>query len=111
LFGRGAQVRVMTTSEALVVFGFDPFARPTLAAARARYHVLAQQHHPDRGGRQEDFVRVSQAWGVLSHDLVPTDACSNCGGRGFTLVVNGFHTLRSRCAACRGTGRTDRYEP
>jgi DnaJ-class molecular chaperone len=100
----------MTTSEALAVFGFDPFARPTLAAARARYHVLAQQYHPDRGGRQEDFVQVSQAWEVLERDLAPCDACTSCGGKGFVIEVNGFHTLRSRCSVCRGTGRTDRYE-
>jgi hypothetical protein len=102
---------MMTLNEALIVFGFDPFARPTLAAAAARYPHLPQLQNPDRGGRQDDFVRVGWAWQVLSHDLVPVDACSDCGGRGFTLEVNGFHTLRSRCAACRGTGRIDRHEP
>jgi hypothetical protein len=32
------------------------------AVVRERYLALARQHHPDRGGRVEDMLRVNQAY-------------------------------------------------
>lgn len=35
---------------------------------RERYLALARQHHPDRGGREEDMRRVNQAYeAVMTH--------------------------------------------
>ena len=30
------------------------------------YRLLAKKHHPDRGGRADDFARIQQAFEVLS---------------------------------------------
>ena len=35
---------------------------------RKAYRSLAMKHHPDRGGKEEDFKRINQAHAVLSDD-------------------------------------------
>ena len=55
--------------------GSDPFLtlglRPTatLADARERFHALALEHHPDRGGDGEQMRRIIEAFDVVRNRL------------------------------------------
>ena len=39
-----------------------PSAELRLEVVRARYHSLANEHHPDRGGDPETMKRINEAW-------------------------------------------------
>lgn len=48
---------------ALKVLGLDEHAG--LSDAKARYHRLVHQHHPDKGGEEHVFKRVQHAFEIL----------------------------------------------
>ena len=50
-------------AEALALFELNEGA--SQEAIRRRWRELALQHHPDRGGNAETFVRIRWAWEVL----------------------------------------------
>lgn len=50
-------------AEALALLGLNEGA--SQEAIRRRWRELALQHHPDRGGNAETFVRIRWAWEVL----------------------------------------------
>ncbi|MFM5203958.1 DNA-J related domain-containing protein [Aeromonas veronii] len=50
-------------AEALALFDLNEGA--SQEAIRRRWRELALQHHPDRGGNAETFVRIRWAWEVL----------------------------------------------
>lgn len=50
-------------AEALALFELNEGA--SQEALRRRWRELALQHHPDRGGNAETFVRIRWAWEVL----------------------------------------------
>ncbi|MEH8258329.1 DNA-J related domain-containing protein [Aeromonas veronii] len=50
-------------AEALALFELNEGA--SQEAIRRRWRELALQHHPDRGGNAESFVRIRWAWEVL----------------------------------------------
>lgn len=53
------------------VLEFDQ--RPTsMDAVEARYHRLAQQHHPDRGGSVETMAKINAARDAARFDLANT---------------------------------------
>lgn len=48
-----------------------PLDSQTLVVAKKEYHRLAKEYHPDKGGTEEDFKLIREAWGVLE------DGCSH----------------------------------
>lgn len=75
----------------------DGLTTERLAAA---YKDLIKTHHPDVGGRHEDFVRLQQAQRELMRWLEgqpAAGACVACGGTGIRKVVRGFSTMTMRC--------------
>lgn len=96
----------MKLSDALLLLGFELEARPTLDAARDRYHALALRHHPDRGGAAEEFARLGDAWEVVKAELAKPQTCGKCFGKGRVPEQHGFHTVWNRCWICNGVGRT-----
>ena len=56
-------------AEALALFDLNEGA--SQEAIRRRWRELALQHHPDRGGNAETFIRIRWAWEVLR-------GCSRC---------------------------------
>lgn len=43
------------------VLGIDPSQAATLDLVESRYRALAKVHHPDVKGKEEDFLRITQA--------------------------------------------------
>lgn len=59
-YGNNLAVDDEKAKRAFVLLGFtEPVDVKTL---RRRYRSLAQQHHPDRGGQQERFIELNQAY-------------------------------------------------
>lgn len=88
----------------------------TVEAIRARYMVLAKEHHPDKGGDVARMAAITEAWSVLgdSKRRERYDAtlrlmgrwpalCATCGGAGERAV--GLKGKRAPCKTCGGTGR------
>ena len=50
-------------AEALALFELNEGV--SQEALRRRWRELALQHHPDRGGNAETFIRIRWAWEVL----------------------------------------------
>ena len=79
------QLRLMTTLEAMDVFGLDhgvPFPRgkagsenrPALAGPnqeglQKRYKEMVMVSHPDRGGSHDEMARINQAHQILKREL------------------------------------------
>ncbi|MNV68254.1 Chaperone protein DnaJ [compost metagenome] len=55
----------MSREEALDVLGLQSNA--TLQDIKKAYKILAQQHHPDRGGSQKEFERLTTAYELLKN--------------------------------------------
>jgi curved DNA-binding protein CbpA len=55
------------------------------AALKKRYHELALEHHPDRGGQEEAFKNINNAYELLSK-ITPVDCSQNI--REFEEVSN-----------------------
>lgn len=53
----------MTNYEARRILGVD--IQADAAQIKAAYRQLAMKHHPDRGGKNEDFVKIKQAYDAL----------------------------------------------
>ena len=51
------------SSKAFEVLAIEPSA--TFSEVKQRYRMLAMEHHPDRGGSDEDFQAINWAFGVL----------------------------------------------
>lgn len=92
----------MTLDEAHGILGV-PAAGLTFEKLRKRWHELALQHHPDRGGDAGTFALLNQA-----HQLVlPTvpeaaapQACATCGGAHRVEVRRGFTAVWIDCPSC-----------
>ena len=55
----------MTLESALAVFGFNPGSKLEKADIKKRYAKLALEHHPDRGGTSDMFVKIVKAQKIL----------------------------------------------
>jgi hypothetical protein len=62
-----AYVRRQHQAEWRRILGLPPEA--SLADARAAFHRLAKQHHPDAGGSNDRFIRVKRAWDDAQRSL------------------------------------------
>lgn len=59
------------------------------------WHRLAHQHHPDRGGKLEDFLLYKKAYEVV---LAATSfKCPICKDTGYIEEVVGFSVIKRRC--------------
>jgi len=54
-------------SEALKVFGLAQNAIITKERIKQQYTKLVSVHHPDKGGEQEKFIQIKQAYNQLKH--------------------------------------------
>ena len=73
---------------------------------KEKYHRLADQHHPDKGGDVEKFKMVSKAYHLLRASIMNRNyLCEGCGGNGFILICSGFNSIKQKCRWCRGTGK------
>lgn len=62
---------------------------------RRRFLELAMVHHPDRGGRVEDFTRVNEAYRVAR-----SRPCPKCKGERVIITQEGFGSRSAPCPAC-----------
>ena len=93
----------MTKAKALVVMMLTEDA--TAAEVKARYHALAAERHPDKGGDVSAFVELNEAYQTLRRAIKPR-RCGLCHGSGKeTVGARGFQTIRRRCPRCHGKGR------
>lgn len=51
------------------VLGFGFSDRPTLSDVRKRYQEQCRTHHPDRGGKHEDMIKINAAWDAAQKEL------------------------------------------
>jgi len=113
----------LQSSDPYEVLGIDPHC--TDEELKKRYHELAQQFHPDKGGKEDDFKLVSQAYQKIlnrprinippfrMHPLYPNDESFIVAqisatiaeikrGKHIELVYNRSYA----CLACNGTIKT-----
>lgn len=73
------------------------------------YRKLAVEHHPDKGGNEDTFKKISQAYDTVGdeskrkqYDNQRSNPFSNMGGGGFNpfedMFQNGFYQQRRRAA-------------
>lgn len=96
----------MSYQDDLRVMGLPPDT--TLISVRALKDVYKQralETHPDRrGGNDEEFIDVRNAFNRLLERAKKPRRCQNCRGTGKMQITNGFHTLNRRCPHCKGEG-------
>ena len=91
------------------------FPGDSTATIHAAYRALAAKHHPDAGGDNDYFCRLTEAWSVLcwkdrrkryDDELALTrDKCSMCRGKGVVYKQVGFISrVESACPKCKGVG-------
>lgn len=87
----------MTNEECFSVLGVSPGA--TQDEIKKAFKRQAQIHHPDKGGKQEDFVRLNEAYNILSgkqkpqvQDMPGINLDDLFGGRGFGFPFDPFRS-------------------
>ena len=56
----------MTTINYYEMLGVDQYA--TAEEIKKSYRELAKKHHPDKGGNEEEFKKINEAYSILSND-------------------------------------------
>ncbi len=88
--GRGGQTlrnrRRLDTGECLKVLGLEPGASPQ--AVKSAYRRAALRVHPDRGGTNEGFIRISAAYQHLVKYGTGDSSRPVCNGWRGTVSVN-----------------------
>lgn len=92
----------MTGEEALAHLGLTPGV--TTEEVKARYHELALEAHPDKGGTDEAMYELQAAYSTAYVYASRPRPCPDCGGRGWLEHRRGIRTIRRRCTSCRGQG-------
>lgn len=72
----------------------------SLEELKARWQVLASEHHPDKGGDAERFNIYRQAYKAAHQRASEPELCSTCNGVGKITVVRGFHQVKLPCPDC-----------
>jgi len=84
---------------------------------RARYQKLCMKFHPDRGGDQNVFVRVKEAYeeairqaekavnSAAQNQRIFDPTCPQCHGRGYVRIQSGFSQIKYWCPACTRVSR------
>jgi DnaJ-class molecular chaperone len=71
---------------------------------KERWHDLAHEHHPDKGGDPEKFMVLLAAYRRLQLSLQEPATCARCGGGGKELVKQGLVNMTLTCSGCGGDG-------
>ena len=75
---------------------------------KLRWRELAAEHHPDKGGDAATFSRLHDQYKqALKHAEALVALCPECHGAGRTTITTGLSTLKMRCKACGGKGRSN----
>jgi DnaJ-class molecular chaperone len=75
---------------------------------KSAWRVLAQQHHPDKGGDPELFNNYRKAYEeALPMVDVPTPSglCDVCRGTGHQYIMHGWLKVPISCVECDGSGK------
>lgn len=87
----------MKLSEAIVTLGLP--TKYTLLQAKTAYRVKCMEHHPDRGGDINEFVKVTEAYALVTKKY-SAEVCPECNGTGKVEKVSGFTTIKLSCPLC-----------
>lgn len=52
-------------AEAIQILGLENVAELTISELKKKFNILAQEHHPDKGGDEESFIRIKEAYQTL----------------------------------------------
>lgn len=85
------------------VLGLPETASPD--EVKARWRVLAGEHHPDNGGDAVRFDECRKAYQQAYASAAEPKPCDNCGGAGKIDVTRGFNQVKLTCSACKGSGQ------
>lgn len=85
------------------MLGLPPAA--TTHEIKSRWRTLASQHHPDRGGDTEVFIRLRHAYTEALAEARRPKRCDVCAGTGRVPQARGFTTIQMPCKTCGGTGK------
>jgi|694.fasta_scaffold07849_15 curved DNA-binding protein len=77
----------MNRQEAFQHLGIPPTASE--AEVKKAYRKMAAKHHPDKGGKEEDFKRIKEAYELISD---PAKFSTRSGGGGGTHSTHGTYT-------------------
>ena len=77
----------------------------TPAQVKARWHELAREHHPDKGGNAAVFAELRQAYEEATRIASQPKPCPVCDGTGKVTQRLGFSAVRLRCLTCKGSGK------
>lgn len=87
----------MKLPEAIAALGLP--TKYTLLQAKTAYRVKCMEHHPDRGGDINEFVKVNEAYSLVVKKY-SAELCTECNGTGKVERVNGFTTIKLSCPLC-----------
>lgn len=86
---------MITRNEALHILNLTQ-ENPTDDELKEAYRRAAMRTHPDRkGGKPEDFARVTRAYSLLN-----VKVCATCGGTGRQTVYDGPMKRETECPKC-----------
>ncbi|MDP2727347.1 MAG: hypothetical protein Q8P59_07360 [Dehalococcoidia bacterium] len=91
-----ARKRILPPSKWRQHLGFEEGQNPTVEEVKARFRERVQEVHPDTGGSQEDFVRVTRA---------RDDAMEELGGPQKSREYPSENKAPERCPMCGGLGQ------
>ena len=86
----------MTSAFAILGLTEDATADDVKVAWRG----FARVHHPDTGGKVEDFERYRAAFVEALEDATHRP-CPTCKGSGTVVLNGGFGSLKKDCPTCR----------
>ncbi len=98
----------MSRAADLDALGFGPKDDPTPAELKARWHELALDHHPDRGGDASAFAELTGPYERLKKVAMAPRRCEPCAGRGFKVKVTPLGPVKAKCPKCGGKGKVSR---
>lgn len=71
----------------------------TVEQVKGAWRGLARVHHPDAGGKVEEFERYRAAYAEALREAEHRP-CPECGGTGKISHTIGFSTVTSPCPRC-----------
>lgn len=84
---------------------FGLSAEATESDVKRRWHQLALEHHPDRGGNPETLNEFRTAYKAALAEAQAPVKCTECKGTGRKHQTHGFGNITMQCRRCRGTGK------
>lgn len=78
-----------------------PFTEQQLKSA---FRAKAQESHPDKGGKQEDFIKAKSAFDLLIKDAGQTQQVNTVDGTPLSELGKGLKVSGRTCKECFGKG-------